>query len=70
MLAAVPRPPLGSVWVALLIIGASSGVAVGQQCARPRLRPHPDPGADGMHHEHAQKCPQRAGGVVAALLAG
>lgn len=34
ILAAVPRPPLGPVWVALLIIGASSGVAVGQQCAR------------------------------------
>ena len=29
-----PRPPLGPVWVALLIVGASSGVAVGQQCAR------------------------------------
>src|ERR1700753_678406 len=34
MLAAVPTPPLGPVWVALLIVGASSGVAVGQQCAR------------------------------------
>jgi len=34
VLAAVPRPPLGPVWVALLIVGASSGVAVGQQCAR------------------------------------
>jgi Family of unknown function (DUF6350) len=34
VLAAVPTPPLGPVWVALLIIGASSGVAVGQQCAR------------------------------------
>lgn len=34
VLAAVPRPPLGPVWVALLIIGASSGVALGQQCAR------------------------------------
>jgi hypothetical protein len=33
-LAAVPTPPLGPVWVALLIVGASSGVAVGQQCAR------------------------------------
>jgi len=34
ILAAAPTPPLGPVWVALLIIGASSGVAVGQQCAR------------------------------------
>jgi Family of unknown function (DUF6350) len=34
ILAAVPRPPLGPVWVALLIVGASSGVALGQQCAR------------------------------------
>jgi hypothetical protein len=34
VLAAVPTPPLAPVWVALLIIGASSGVAVGQQCAR------------------------------------
>lgn len=37
VLAAIPRPPLGPVWVALLIIGASSGVAVGQQCARRAL---------------------------------
>ncbi|WP_082282550.1 cell division protein PerM [Mycobacterium colombiense] len=37
VLAAVPRPPLGPVWVALLIIGASSGVAVGQQCSRRAL---------------------------------
>ncbi|WAJ44376.1 DUF6350 family protein [Mycobacterium sp. Aquia_216] len=34
VLAAVPTPPLGPVWVALLIVGASAGVAVGQQCAR------------------------------------
>jgi hypothetical protein len=34
VLAALPTPPLGPVWVALLIVGASSGVAVGQQCAR------------------------------------
>lgn len=34
ILAAVPAPPLGPVWVALLIVGAASGVAVGQQCAR------------------------------------
>lgn len=37
ILAATPRPPLGPVWVALLIIGAASGVAVGQQCARRAL---------------------------------
>ena len=42
VLAAAPNPPLGPAWVALLIIGASSGVAVGQQCAR---RPLPIPGA-------------------------
>jgi hypothetical protein len=34
VLAAVPTPPLGPVWVALLIIAAVSGVAVGQQCSR------------------------------------
>ncbi len=34
VLAAVPTPPLGPVWVALLIIAAASAVAVGQQCAR------------------------------------
>lgn len=34
ILAAAPTPQLGPAWVALLIIGASSGVAVGQQCAR------------------------------------
>lgn len=34
VLAAAPGPPLGPVWVALLIVGASSGVVVGQQCAR------------------------------------
>jgi hypothetical protein len=33
VLAAVPTPPLGPVWVALLIVAAASGVAVGQQCA-------------------------------------
>jgi Family of unknown function (DUF6350) len=37
VLAAAPTPPLGPVWVALLIVGAASGVAVGQQCARRRL---------------------------------
>lgn len=40
ILAAVPTPPLGPVWVALLIVGAASAVAVGQQCAR---RPLPLP---------------------------
>lgn len=40
ILAAVPTPPLGPVWVALLIVGASSAVAIGQQCAR---RPLPLP---------------------------
>jgi hypothetical protein len=34
VLAAAPNPPLGPAWVALLIVGASSGVVVGQQCAR------------------------------------
>jgi hypothetical protein len=34
VLAAVPSPPLGPGWVALLIVAAASGVAVGQQCAR------------------------------------
>lgn len=34
VLAAVPTPPLGPVWVALLIVAAAAGVAVGQQCAR------------------------------------
>lgn len=40
ILAAVPTPPLGPVWVGLLIVGASAGVALGQQCAR---RPLPLP---------------------------
>ncbi len=34
VLAAAPTPPLGPIWVALLIIGAVAGVVVGQQCAR------------------------------------
>ena len=42
ILAAAPTPPLGPVWVALLIIGAAAGVAIGQQCAR---RPLPLPTA-------------------------
>jgi len=37
VLAASPTPPLGPVWVALLIVGAAAGVAVGQQCARQPL---------------------------------
>lgn len=37
VLAAVPSPPLGPVWVALLIVAAASAVAVGQQCARSPL---------------------------------
>ncbi|CQD16120.1 integral membrane protein [Mycolicibacterium conceptionense] len=36
VLAAVPTPPLGPIWVALLIVGAASAVALGQQCARGR----------------------------------
>lgn len=39
ILAAAPTPPLGPVWVALLIVGAASGVVVGQQCARRPLPP-------------------------------
>ena len=34
VLAAVPTPPLGPIWVALLIAGAASAVVVGQQCGR------------------------------------
>lgn len=37
VLAAVPTPPLGPVWVALLIAAAVSAVALGQQCARRAL---------------------------------
>jgi hypothetical protein len=37
VLAAAPSPSLGPAWVGLLIIGASAGVAVGQQCARSPL---------------------------------
>ncbi|OBB90476.1 DUF6350 family protein [Mycolicibacterium peregrinum] len=44
VLAAVPTPPLGPIWVALLIVGAASAVAVGQQCAR---RPLPIVAATG-----------------------
>ncbi len=42
ILAAAPTPPLGPVWVALLIVGAVAAVAIGQQCA---LRPLPLPTA-------------------------
>ncbi len=42
LLAAVPTPPLGPVWVALMIVAAASAVALGQQCAR---RPLPLAGA-------------------------
>ena len=41
MLAAVPAPPLGPIWVVLLIVGAASGVVVGQQCGRRPLPPLP-----------------------------
>lgn len=37
VLAAVPTPPLGPAWVALMIVAAASAVALGQQCARHRL---------------------------------
>jgi len=39
VLAAAPTPPLGPVWVALLIVAAAAGVALGQQCARRPLPP-------------------------------
>jgi hypothetical protein len=39
VLAAAPSPPLGPVWVALMIAAAASSVAVGQQCARRPLPP-------------------------------
>ncbi|MCG5431003.1 DUF6350 family protein [Mycobacterium sp. MYCO198283] len=42
VLAAAPTPPLGPVWVGLLIIAAAAAVVVGQQCAR---RPAPLPTA-------------------------
>ena len=40
VLAALPTPPLGPIWVALLIVAAASAVAIGQQCAR-RAEPLP-----------------------------
>ncbi len=42
VLAAVPSPHLGPVWVALMIVAAASAVAVGQQCG---YRPLPLPEA-------------------------
>jgi hypothetical protein len=42
VLAAVPSPQLGPVWVALMIVAAASAVAVGQQCG---YRPLPLPEA-------------------------
>lgn len=41
VLAAVPSPPLGPIWVALLIAAAVAAVALGQQCAR-RAVPLPE----------------------------
>jgi hypothetical protein len=61
ILAAVPTPPLGPVWVALLIVGASSGVAVGQQCAR-----HPLPVIPALAKLLVAAI---AGALVMALLA-
>ncbi|WP_077079733.1 DUF6350 family protein [Mycobacterium numidiamassiliense] len=61
ILAAAPTPPLGPVWVALLIVGASSGVAVGQQCAR-----HPLPLIPAMGKLLAASV---AGALTMSLLA-
>ena len=61
ILAAAPTPPLGPVWVALLIVGASSGVAVGQQCAR-----HPLPLIPAMAKLLAASV---AGALAMSLLA-
>jgi hypothetical protein len=61
VLAASPTPPLGPAWVALLIVGASSGVVVGQQCAR---RPLPLVPAVGKLLSAAA-----AGAVAMSLLA-
>jgi Family of unknown function (DUF6350) len=61
ILAAAPTPPLGPVWVALLIVGASSGVAVGQQCAR-----HPLPLLPAMAKVLVASV---AGALVMSLLA-
>jgi len=42
VLAATPTPPLGPIWVILLVAAAASAVVLGQQCAR---RPLPLPAA-------------------------
>jgi hypothetical protein len=60
VLAAVPSPPLGPIWVALLIAAAASAVAVGQQCAR-----RPVPLADAAGKLVAASA---IGAVVMALL--
>lgn len=60
VLAAVPAPPLGPVWVALLIAAAAAAVVVGQQCAR---RPLPLPEATAKLATAAA-----LGAVVMALL--
>jgi hypothetical protein len=60
VLAAVPSPPLGPIWVALLIAAAASAVAVGQQCAR---RPVPLAEAAGK-----LVAASAIGAVVMALL--
>jgi hypothetical protein len=39
VLAAAPAPPLGPIWVILLVAAAASAVALGQQCARRPLPP-------------------------------
>jgi Family of unknown function (DUF6350) len=61
VLAATPSPPLGPIWVALLIVAAASAVVFGQQCAR---RPLP-------LHEAAAKLATAAAlaAVAMALLA-
>ena len=60
VLAAVPTPPLGPIWVALLIAAAVAAVAVGQQCAR-RAVPLPEAAAKLM-------VAAALGAVVMALL--
>jgi hypothetical protein len=60
VLAAVPAPPLGPIWVALLIAAAVAAVAVGQQCAR-----HPVPPTDAAGKLVAASA---IGAVAMALL--
>ena len=62
ILAAAPTPPLGPIWVSLLIIGAVSGVAIGQQCAR-----HPLPFRAGLRPSWRWR--PLIGAVILALLA-